>query len=92
MSGRLTSKGKPMRALAALAGTTASQPLTESGVWLVCRDTHGPKVTWHAPLGDLVARGLAVRTGRRGGYEWYITQAGLELLVAEGLLPAGGEW
>lgn len=80
-----------MRALAALAGTTTSQPLTEHGVWRECKGTHSEHTAWHASLGDLVARGLAVRTGRRGGYEWYITQAGLELLVAEGLLPAGGE-
>ena len=79
----ITSTGKPMRALLALAESDADAypPLTEHRMWLVCRGTHGEKAVWHAPLAALVARGLATRTGRRGGYEWYITAAGRDLLA-----------
>ncbi|MDP2710811.1 MAG: hypothetical protein Q8O56_06295 [Solirubrobacteraceae bacterium] len=72
-----------MRALRALASTDITQPLTEHGVWLVCRDTYGSVVVWHAALATLVKRGLAARTGGRGGYKWYITAAGRELLSRE---------
>ncbi len=77
---RLSENGKPMRALRALAGTNPAEPLTEHGVWRVTRQPESDTTTWHAALATLVAHGLAARTGRRGGYEWYITDAGHEAL------------
>lgn len=79
-SAPLKADGKPMRALRALADTTPEQPLTEYGVWLVARRYPDEATAWHSPLATLVARGLAERCGRWGGYEWFITPAGVAAL------------
>lgn len=80
----LTATGKPMRALRALKDTTPAQPLTEKGVWLVNRHGSAEGTMWHGPLAQLVERGLATRSGRRGGYEWWITDAGRAVLARSG--------
>jgi hypothetical protein len=83
--GKLQSYGKPMRALRALADTNPGQPLTESGVWLATGRPiiNGNVVMWHAALATLVRARLAERVGRRGGYQWYITDAGRALLATK---------
>lgn len=77
---QLTPNGKPMRALRALAKTNPGEPLTEYGVWLVAHRDERDTAAWHSALRVLVARGLAARCGRPGGYEWYITDKGREAL------------
>lgn len=69
--------GKPMRALRVLA--MACEPLHEDDVWRQARRPFDMSM-WHAPLRTLVERGLAERTGRRGGYRYSITDAGREAL------------
>lgn len=68
-----------MRVLRTLKDTDPAQPLTEFGIWMVLRETNasGHSLSYHDVLKVLVDRGYAIRTGRRGGYEWYITNAGL---------------
>jgi hypothetical protein len=82
----LMSSGKPLRALRALADTNPAEPLTEYGVWSATGRNGG---AWWSALATLVARGLAERTGRTGGYEWFITDAGRALLAEQE--PTGGE-
>lgn len=76
----MTQNGRPMRALRALATTTAFERLTEEGVWRLAVRHGDPDSTWHRALATLVKRGLAIRTGPRGGYEWYITSTGRGVL------------
>lgn len=76
MSG-LRPNGKPMRALRVLAAKSdEANPLTEGDVWRLCKADDFDCTTWHAPLATLVKRGLAKRTGRPGGYQWWITDEG----------------
>lgn len=78
----MSTTGKAILALRALEKTDEAQPLTEHGVWRVVRRDHPEheSMLFHDALKKLVYRELAVRTGRRGGYEWYITESGKEVL------------
>lgn len=73
--------GKPMRALRALERSTPANPLTEYDVFRACQVLGGwTPLAWHGALATLVKRSLAERCGVRGGYQWFITDAGRELL------------
>jgi hypothetical protein len=73
--------GKPMRALWTLSGSTSANPLTEYDVYRANQSPDDWRIeSWHQALGVLVARGLAVRVGHRGAYQWHITAAGSALL------------
>jgi hypothetical protein len=78
----LTARGKPMRALRALAGSDAGNPLTEYDVY---RASQAPgdwkQEAFHDALRTLVARGLATRCpAAHGRTQWFITDAGREAL------------
>lgn len=79
--GKLAPDGKPMRALRSLVGTDSENPITEADVWRLTKRGGSDTTTWHDALAKLVKLGLAKRCGRRGGYQWYITDAGRDLIT-----------
>lgn len=71
-----------MRALRALAGSSPENPLTEYDVYRA-NQTLGQwkQEAYHGALRTLVTRGLAVRCpSAHGRTQWYITDAGREML------------
>jgi hypothetical protein len=82
-AGSLKPDGKPMRALRVLRDTKPARPMSECAVYHRAKHSEMDCGLWHGALATLVARGLAQRGGRPGGYEWWITDAGRELLEVD---------
>lgn len=78
----LTATGKPMRALRTIRDSTAANPLTEYDVYRANAGASSGWIqqTWHGALATLVKRGFAERCGTRGLGQWFITEAGRDLL------------
>lgn len=77
----LNPNGKPMRALRALHGASP-RPIIEQEVWLRARLGEDDTATYHDALNKLVKLGFAERHGRRGGYCYEITAAGIGTVLA----------